>query len=139
MDLEIQTIAQRKAARRQQFNQTQAQDTPQAQNPQVDAAPPAQVPAQSQALRASSPSPVLAPLSKEALMTLAQQMGLELREPKKVWIKHSFSITPETKHKFQERCRALGLKMQDALEEVMEDWFTKTDPEFRAITQAKKP
>lgn len=89
------------------------------------------------AAAAISQSRVSQELDRDSLIALAQKLGLELREPKKIWIKHSFSITPQTKEEFQNRCRALGYKMQDALEEIMQDWFKKTESEFQAIHHAK--
>ncbi len=82
-------------------------------------------------------SPGRSQFSKEDLIQLARSMGLEVGPPKRIWIKHSFSITPESKEKFQERCKALGIKMQDALEEALQNWFEATQTGYSAIQRAK--
>lgn len=85
-----------------------------------------------------SDPPVVPGIGKEELLAIAKSMGLELAAPKRIWIKHSFSITPESKETFQERCRALGLKMQDAMEEAMNDWFRKTEASYRGVQDVRK-
>jgi hypothetical protein len=78
-------------------------------------------------------------LDKEKLIALAKTMGLELAAPKKIWIKHSYSVTPESKEKFSKYCEILGIKMQDGLEDALNDWFKKKENEFQAIVEAKHP
>jgi len=77
-------------------------------------------------------------MNREQLIALARGMGLELAAPKKVWIKHSFSVTPQSKNTFTEMSRALGYKMQDAMEEALSDWFAKKQTAYNAIARAKK-
>lgn len=87
--------------------------------------------------KSSEPTQGRSQFSKEDLIQLARSMGLEVGPPKRIWIKHSFSITPESKEKFQERCKALGIKMQDALEEALQNWFEATQSGYSAIQKAK--
>lgn len=188
MDLGMQTIAQRKAARKSSLLQSEpAQAAPSANAPIADILPTlqaapaeiviektpepgayrppashrteamtsahepagfaprpneAQTSAQSPVPAASKPrikalSTAGTAFNKETLLAMAKTMGLELAAAKKIWIKHSFSITPETKEGFQKRCHALGFKMQDAMEEALLDWFSKHEHEYQAITEAK--
>jgi hypothetical protein len=76
-------------------------------------------------------------IDKETLIALARSLGLEVTAPKKIWIKHSYSVTPESKEKFANYCDVLGIKMQDGLEEAFQDWFKKKEVEFKAIHEAK--
>ena len=153
MELGMQTIAQRKAARRSSLLQN---DPPQAiaQNeirPQaapeeiiIEKTPEPRTSAIEPSMATAPSKPRIKALStagtafnKETLLAMAKTMGLELTAAKKIWIKHSFSITPETKECFQKRCNALGFKMQDAMEEALQDWFKKHEDEYQAITEAR--
>lgn len=165
MDLNVPTIAQRKAARRSQLNPsdsstpTLAQQTPATEAPQQDNTaspsilpePTATHPVSGNSLTPpvhsnsnfdSFPAPHAevsknVQLDKDALIALARSMGLELASPKKIWIKHSYSVTPETKQKFSDYCDVLGIKMQDGLEEAFQEWFKKKESEFKAVSDAK--
>jgi hypothetical protein len=166
MELNVPTIAQRKAARRSQIasgaesstaqgpslSEHPAQTTQQVsgaseQSPNTVTASPDtsilrsttdNVPKQNVS---TTPSPQISdyPLDKDSLIAIARSMGLELAAPKKIWIKHSYSVTPESKEKFSKYCEVLGIKMQDGLEEALVDWFKKRENEFRAVSEAKQP
>lgn len=141
MDLNIPTLAQRKAARRSQPS------TGETSSIQVTST--VEAPLEEQKVSSSQSLPVepkvtpqKAPnsssqMDKEHLIALARSMGLEIASPKKIWIKHSYSVTPESKNTFSKYCDVLGIKMQDGLEEAFQDWFKKKDSEYKAIQDAK--
>lgn len=149
MDLNIPNIAQRKAAKRSQSTPVDDPLTslalpkpPLTQEPFSDPVSQSDLrtdaPPQPESLSAGPPRvPSEIILNKENLIALARKMGLELTAPKKIWIKHSYSVTPESKEKFSKYCDVLGIKMQDGLEEALQDWFKKGEVEFKAISHAK--
>ncbi len=77
------------------------------------------------------------PLNKETLIKMAKELGLDIRE-KKVWIKHSYTVTPNDKEEFKTRCEVMGVKMQDAMEEALHDWFKKTQKRYDASLQTRE-
>lgn len=154
MEIKVPTLAERKAARRSQIQTTitQPNDTPRTIQPEPVSVIQSNDYLTSDTLhKVRMEAPVREhfpvnvktsesnPLSKTDIIELARSMGLELAAPRKIWIKHSFSITPPTKEKFQEYCRALGYKMQDALEEALCDWFEKNRSDVSAIQKVKGP
>lgn len=152
MELNVPTIAQRKAARRNQNSQSPSQESSpaslipeQIENPSYIAQTQENKPAGSLKLENASDVPLSAEamvpethIDKDTLIALARSMGLELTAKKKLWIKHSYSVTPESKEKFTNYCDVLGIKMQDGLEEAFQDWFKKKEVEFQAVSNAKK-
>ena len=142
MDLNVPTIAQRKAARRSQASGNETDPTTTVPGPLPEPTVPVPPPSQSfnqnsSHLQLEKKPPVTPKLDKESLIALARTMGLELSTPKKIWIKHSYSVTPDSKDKFSKYCDVLGIKMQDGLEEALQDWFKKKENEFKAISDAK--
>jgi hypothetical protein len=150
MDINVPTIAQRKAARRSQLPALDTGTSATSVVPPQTASPTETLPVSNSdesSAPVSKPTPHLntqanpkteVSLDKESLIALARTMGLELTAPKKIWIKHSYSVTPESKEKFSKYCEVLGVKMQDALEESFQDWFKKREAEFRAVSDVKK-
>lgn len=86
---------------------------------------------------ATQPSPLPA-LSKEMLMELARQAGFEVSEPKKEFIKHTYSVTKDQKNNFKEYCEVLGIAMQDGLYEALEMFFQKHAEDFKRIKSIKR-
>ncbi len=76
-------------------------------------------------------------MNQDEVISLARSMGLEVKAPKRIFIKHSYSITAETKEKFQTVCRSLGIKMQDGMEEAMGLFFEKHGEKFAAVKRVK--
>lgn len=141
MELNVPTIAQRKAARRSQVLTTDSATTAPTTEPLQQPPPVETQSALPETKPESSTPPIIrseVPIDKESLLALAKSMGLELAVPKKIWIKHSYSVTPESKEKFSKYCETLGIKMQDGLEDALQDWFTKKQSEFSAVSQVKK-
>ena len=129
-DLEVQTIAQRRAAKRNLANSYVTEEV----RPPV-------VPFENSELEEpiqSHQSNFMGNIDRNQLLAMAKSMGLELRPEKKVWIKHSYSVTQESKEKFSNYCDTLGRKMQDALDEAFNDWFKKNKSEFEAITKREE-
>jgi hypothetical protein len=153
MELNVPTIAQRKAARRNQSLVTETTSQSSDKSTEIMQESPAQIlPEQtsSKAVQYTGTTEVevlperqiQSPISdikidKETLFAIARSMGLELKAPKKIWIKHSYSVTPESKQKFADYCDVLGIKMQDGLEEALQEWFLKKEAEFKAVSKAK--
>lgn len=73
-------------------------------------------------------------IPKEVLIELARKKGLSL-EQKKIWVKHSYTVTPDDRIKFKEYCRVLGYKMQDAMEEALSDFFKKHESRYNKLSQ----
>lgn len=132
---EVQTIAQRKANPKPKTqNQVQGEvEAPAAVTSAIESH--SQILEPAPRVNPSSAAP--AQLGREQLAELAAAMGLEVREPKKLWIKHSYSITPEAKAKFNAVCETLGIKLQDGLDEALQDFFRKKESEFGRVTRAK--
>lgn len=70
-------------------------------------------------------------MDKKALIELARRAGLEFVD-KRVFIKHSYSITVDNRDKFKSYCTVLGKKMQDELHEMMEKYFQDNRAEYEA-------
>jgi len=127
MELNMQSLAQRKAARMNQVVQT---PSPTPIQPIVEAvietkeSPVIAQPA------ATQKAPEQPKFDKITILRMAQEAGLQLAIPRKEYVKHSYSVTVATREKFKERCRILGKTMADGFEEAMEDFFRKTDKEF---------
>lgn len=85
----------------------------------------------------SSQVPANQPWTKEMVLEAAQKLGLAIKDPEKSFIKHTYSVTKEHKDLFKTYCDSLNFKMQDALYEAFNDWFTKHKDEFTRINEAK--
>jgi hypothetical protein len=145
MELNVPTIAQRKAAKRSQSHEVMESTNVPLQSADAIIAVEKQRLQINPETNTNSPKsdPMLAStlssMNREKLIEIAKSMGLEVVTPKKLWIKHSYSVTPESKEKFSKYCETLGIKMQDGLEEAFQDWFKKKELEFTAIINAKQP
>jgi hypothetical protein len=78
-----------------------------------------------------------ATLSAQDILELAAKHGLKLQSPKKEYVKHTYSVTVESKALFKKYCDVLGINMQDAMEEAMQDFFKKHGLEYTRVKQAK--
>jgi len=157
MELNVPTIAQRKAARRNQSSSQESivvdQNTRIADSVESLSSGTITTPSDQLITKEASPEVTLSTaenmtpklsseniqpkIDRNTLIALARSMGLELSAPKRIWIKHSYSVTPESKETFSHYCEVLGFKMQDGLEEAFQDWFKKKESEYQAINSAK--
>lgn len=154
--MEMMTIAQRKAAK---LNKIQSDSTnsvsiePKSiQNMTVDEASKliagntnVNIPVTALEIKVSQPSitstaPVSAAqpaLSASEILELAAKHGLKLQAPKKEFVKHTYSVTTESKALFKKYCDVLGLNMQDAMEEALQEFFKKHALEYSRVKEAK--
>jgi hypothetical protein len=92
-----------------------------------------------------APSSIAAPMGKgrsselsaSDILELARKHGLTLQAPKKEYVKHTYSVTVDSKALFKKYCDTLGVNMQDAMEEAMQDFFKKHAIEYTRVKQAK--
>ena len=70
-------------------------------------------------------------------MMLAAKHGLKLQAPKKEFVKHTYSVTTDSKALFKKYCDTLGYNMQDAMEESLLDFFKKHALEYSRVKEAK--
>ena len=71
-------------------------------------------------------------VSVEKLREMAKSLGVEI-SLKRNWTKHTYTVTQENKILFDKYCSALDLKIQDAMEEAMSDWFKKHKKEYDEV------
>ena len=76
-------------------------------------------------------------LSASEILELAAKHGLKLQAPKKEFVKHTYSVTTESKALFKKYCDVLGLNMQDAMEEALQMFFKKNALEYSRVKEAK--
>jgi hypothetical protein len=149
--MEMMTIAQRKAAK---LNKLQNSETAPVstqsvsiQNMTVNEASrllAGEGKVESQVIETKSITPSAAPvsaaqpnLSAAEILELAAKHGLVLQAPKKEFTKHTYSVTVDSKNLFKKYCDVLGMSMQDAMEESMQDFFKKHALEYSRIKSVK--
>ena len=76
-------------------------------------------------------------LSAQDIINLAAKHGLTLQAPKREFIKHTYSVTTDSKALFKKYCDTLGINMQDAMEEALQGFFKKHALEYTRIKEAK--
>lgn len=163
--MEVMTLAQRKAAKLSKLTSQDAKEPgPSIQNVTVDEAikmvseptmPVQAASAQATSAQAPSTQTVSAPtvkaestpekmsqaqtgsLTAAQILELAAKHGLKLQAPKKEYVKHTYSVTVDSKALFKKYCDVLGFSMQDAMEEAMQDFFKKHALEYTRVKQAK--
>ena len=166
MEVNYQTLAQRKAAKRSQMethntgnstSQTESvhfvsnemhvpnvtlpaavttvqaaiQTAQEVVAPQAIASPPAA--AHTIEARPSQPN---GSLSKDDIIKLAQSHGLKFEGARREFVKHTYSVTLESKALFKKYCDTLGYNMQDAMEESLQDFFKKHGLEYARVRSA---
>ena len=77
-------------------------------------------------------------LSKDQIIMLAQKHGLKFEGMKKEFVKHTYSVTLDSKTLFKKYCDTLGLNMQDAMDEALQDFFKKHALEYNRVKEAKR-
>ena len=77
-------------------------------------------------------------LSKDQIIALAQKHGLKFEGMKKEFVKHTYSVTLDSKNLFKKYCDVLGLNMQDAMDEALQDFFKKHSLEYKKVSEAKR-
>ena len=77
-------------------------------------------------------------LSKDQIILLAQKHGLKFEGMKKEFVKHTYSVTLDAKTLFKKYCDTLGLNMQDAMDEALQDFFKKHALEYNRVKEAKR-
>ncbi len=77
-------------------------------------------------------------LSRDQIILLAQKHGLKFEGMKKEFVKHTYSVTLDSKTLFKKYCDTLGLNMQDAMDEALQDFFKKHALEYNRVKEAKR-
>lgn len=76
-------------------------------------------------------------MTSQEILELAAKHGLKLQAPKKEFVKHTYSVTTESKALFKKYCDVLGINMQDAMEEALQNFFKKHALEYTRVKEAK--
>ncbi len=134
MEIGFQTLAQRKAAKKSTVSASVERDSlpavSEVVNHTVDSKPVLSV-GETPVLVA--PQPPTSTMTKEDIIKLAQLHGLKFEGQKKTFVKHTYSVVLESKDLFKKYCDTLGVNMQDAMEEALQDFFKKHALEYSRV------
>ena len=75
----------------------------------------------------SEPVQISNPVSfdRDTLIAMAAKAGLVLAKPKKEYVKHSYSVTSETRDRFKKHCKQIDKTMAEAFEEALTEYIAK--------------
>ena len=88
-------------------------------------------------IQTKNSSALVTEISDEELSRLASLRGLKLAPARPQYVKHTYSVQPNTKSLFKSYNDVLGTNLQDTFEEALQLFFAKHKESYDRVTKAK--